>query len=82
MSDKSSTPEVPRTVPKLEAELIADECAAFVGGNRATSQSETDAGIASLSADDRRELRRRLLELGVSEETVSQVVCDDLELKP
>jgi len=82
MPGKTSTPRVPRTVPKLEAELIADEYATFVGDDRATTESGTDVRIASLSADERRELRRRLLALGVSEDTVSQVGFDDLDRDP
>lgn len=81
MPGKTSTPRVPRTVPKLEAELIADEYATLVGDDRTTA-SDTDVRIASLSADERRELRRRLLALGVSEDTVSQVGFDDLDRDP
>jgi len=81
MPGKTSTYRVPRTVPKLEAELIADEYATFVGDDRTTG-SDADVRIASLSTDERRELRRRLLALGVSEDTVSQVGFDDLDRDP
>ncbi|WP_433630380.1 hypothetical protein [Halomicrococcus sp. NG-SE-24] len=77
MSGKTRTPQVPRSVPKLEAELIADEYAALAA--RASAQA-TDSGMdtpRALSTDDQQRLRQRLLDLGISEESVESLAFDD-----
>ncbi|WP_440010508.1 hypothetical protein [Halomicrococcus sp. SG-WS-1] len=77
MSGKTRTPQVPRSVPKLEAELIADEYAALADrASVRTMDSGTD-GPFVLSTDDRQRLRRRLLDLGISEESVESLSFDD-----
>lgn len=77
MSGKPRTPQVPQSVPKLEAELIADEYAALADRTSARTVDSSMDNALALSTDDQQRLRRRLFDLGISEESVESLAFDD-----
>ncbi|WP_423745744.1 hypothetical protein V5735_07255 (plasmid) [Haladaptatus sp. SPP-AMP-3] len=76
MSGIKKSPEIPQSVPKLEAELIRDAYEITrQGDSRGDDGIDTGTSI-DLSDGDRRDLRRRLLDSGVSEETLVELGLD------
>lgn len=79
MSGKT-LPTIPRSVPKFEAELIREEYASFAECADEAASDEVAAdgrGALRLSGDERRQFRDRLLDAGISEESVERVAFDE-----
>ncbi len=70
MSGIRKSPEIPQSVPKLEAELIRDAY------ETARQRSRDDGTSIELSEREQREFRRRILDSGVSNETLTELGFD------
>ena len=70
MPQNTSTPHLPHSIPKLEAELIADEYAALADQKPHQTVATNGRGSPALSTTDQKRLRQRLRDLGVSEESL------------
>ena len=75
MSGIKNSPEIPQSVPKLEAELIRDAYERTRQGRRGDDGIDTGTSL-DLSHVDRRALRRRLVDSGVSKETITALGFD------
>jgi hypothetical protein len=75
MSGIKNSPEIPQSVPKLEAELIRDAYEMTRQGRRGDDGIDVGTSL-DLSDADRRDLRRRLVDSGVSKETLMALGLD------
>ncbi|WP_266075645.1 hypothetical protein [Haladaptatus caseinilyticus] len=75
MSGIKKSPEIPQSVPKLEAELVR-EAYETAGRGRRPGEDFGDGTSIDLSDAERREIRRRIIENGVSEETLVELGFD------
>jgi hypothetical protein len=76
MSGIRESPEIPQSVPKLEAELIRDAYE-ITRQNGRHGDDGIDTGTSiDLSNADRQDLRRRLVDSGVSKETMMALGFD------
>lgn len=76
MSGIRKSPEIPRSVPKLEAELVRD---AYETARRDDSRTDDNSDVGTsihLSDTERRDFYRRILEMGVSRETLAELGFD------
>ncbi|WP_458185540.1 hypothetical protein [Haladaptatus sp. NG-WS-4] len=76
MSKTERSPEIPRTVPKLEAELIRDAYERTRRGERTGLGERNETDDTVLSETERRDFYRRILDAGVSSETLSKLGFD------
>ncbi|WP_458209096.1 hypothetical protein [Haladaptatus sp. NG-SE-30] len=78
MSRTKRTPEIPPSIPKLEAELIRDAYETTRADSRGTGtkqDTESDDG-AVVSETESRDFHHRILDIGLSEETLSELGID------
>ncbi|WP_049971423.1 hypothetical protein [Haladaptatus cibarius] len=76
MSGIRKSPEIPQSVPKLEAELIRDAYETAQRGRRGRDDRAGDGTAIDLSDAEQQDFRRRMLDIGVSEETLSELGFD------
>lgn len=76
MSGIRKSPEIPRSVPKLEAELVRDAYETARRDDSRTDDNSDDGTSIHLSDTERRDFYRRILEMGVSRETLAELGFD------
>ncbi len=75
MSGIRKSPAIPKSVPKLEAELIRDAYETAQSGRRANDASGGRASL-DLSDTERQDFYRRILDAGVTKETLIELGFD------
>ena len=75
MSGIKKSPEIPQSVPKLEAELIRDAYETAQNGRPVDDASGNGISL-DLSDTERQDFYRRILDAGVSEETLTELGFD------
>ncbi|MFB9804790.1 hypothetical protein ACFFQF_04800 [Haladaptatus pallidirubidus] len=73
MSGIRKSPEIPQSIPKPEAELIRDAYETAQCGRRSGNGRDEGETAIDLSKTERRDFRRRMLDIGVSEDTLSEL---------
>ncbi len=78
MSGIRKSPAIPQSVPKLEAELIRDAYETAQSGRSADGASGSGTSL-DLSDTERQAFYRRILDAGVSKETLRELGFDSDE---
>ena len=78
MSGIRKSPDIPQSVPKLEAELIRDAYETAQSG-RSTGDAPGTGTSLDLSDTERQAFYRRILDAGVSKETLGELGFDSDE---
>lgn len=85
MSKSTNSPTIPQSVPKLEAELVRDQYDSLRRRKRDEDRDGRATGTRSparLTNEEKRDLRERLLDVGVSKATLVALELDRGERDP